>query len=138
MPVFQHKATQWLGARPARDRGGEETRRRGRCSFISLADAQRRLVCAYMPGAGMIEVADSALQRLDLISLDAARDADGLHGKTGAGSTEDGAWEGWYVGYVDAGEGPGVVFALYARSDDYADIRDFRRAFAVELLSDAG
>ena len=87
---------------------------------------------------GMIEVADSALQRLDLISLDAARDADGLHGKTGAGSTEDGAWEGWYVGYVDAGEGPGVVFALYARSDDYADIRDFRRAFAVELLSDAG
>lgn len=87
---------------------------------------------------GMIEVADTALQRLDTISLDEVFATSGLRGKTGAGSTQDGAWEGWYVGYVDAGSGPGVVFALYASSDDYADIRDFRRAFAVELLTDAG
>ena len=87
---------------------------------------------------GEVDISDTHLERLHTISLDPADPAARLHGKTGAGALDDEGWEGWYVGYIQREAEPGVVFALYARAQDYRDIRSFRREFAIALLSDAG
>lgn len=87
---------------------------------------------------GEVDISDTHLERLHTISLDQADPAARLHGKTGAGALDGEGWEGWYVGYIQRDNRPGVVFALYARAQDYRDIRSFRRDFAIALLSDAG
>ncbi len=68
------------------------------------------------------------------------RKADGiaLHGKTGAGTLEegfDGPFDGWLVGFVARGTGKPVVYALYVYGPSYDSIRTFRRDFAVTLLT---
>lgn len=79
--------------------------------------------------------------RLDAIAgASADRSAEGatLHGKTGSGPVVPGdfagEFEGWYVGWVARPDATPVVFAHHARGPSYAAIRDFRRAFAVEML----
>lgn len=65
-----------------------------------------------------------------------------LHGKTGAGPVSpgdfSGAFEGWYVGWLDRADTAPAVFALYTRAETYALIRDFRQDFAFELLAECG
>lgn len=64
-----------------------------------------------------------------------------LHGKTGAGPVTPGkfggAFEGWYVGFVQRPKQKPVVFALYAKAPDFRSLRNFRKDFAVRLLKDA-
>lgn len=87
---------------------------------------------------GEVDISAEHLERLHAISLDQDDPDARLHGKTGAGARDGEGWEGWYVGYIRRDNQPGVVFALYARAQDYRDIRSFRRDFAIALLSDAG
>ncbi len=65
-----------------------------------------------------------------------------LYGKTGAGPTEpgnfDGPFRGWLVGWVDRPGRAPVVYALFATAPDWASIARFRRVTAEALLTDAG
>ena len=64
----------------------------------------------------------------------------GLHGKTGSGPVEpgrfSGAFEGWYVGWVDGG--PPAVFAHYMTAPSYAGLREARRERAIRFLRACG
>lgn len=88
---------------------------------------------------GRLGVSSAAIAALTEASAAEASGGLTLHGKTGAGTVErgnfDGDFEGWYVGWVDRPDRAPAVFALYARADSFAAIRDFRKAFAAELLT---
>lgn len=89
-----------------------------------------------------LAVGASSLDALGAASL--AGEAEGLtlHGKTGAGPVDPGnlagAFEGWYVGFLQQPDRKPVVFALHARAAEYQALRSFRKDFAVRLLTEAG
>ncbi|WP_156917551.1 penicillin-binding transpeptidase domain-containing protein [Salinarimonas rosea] len=90
---------------------------------------------------GRLDVSDATLRALEVVSADPRHD--GLHGKTGSGRVRPAAsssrFEGWYVGYVRTGaQDAPVVFALWTQGSSFSQIRDFRRAFAVHLLTRSG
>jgi beta-lactamase class D len=64
-----------------------------------------------------------------------------LYAKTGAGSIDpnnnDGAFEGWYVGYIkDANRKPVAAFAIYMETENFAALKDYRKQLSLRLLSD--
>lgn len=64
-----------------------------------------------------------------------------LYAKTGAGSIDannnDGAFEGWYVGYIKDKNGqPVAAFAIYMEAESFTALKDYRKAFSLRLLSD--
>lgn len=64
-----------------------------------------------------------------------------LYAKTGSGpidpNNNDGAFEGWYVGYIKNANGkPVAAFALYMEAENYSALKDYRKAFSLRLLSD--
>jgi beta-lactamase class D len=64
-----------------------------------------------------------------------------LYAKTGAGSIDpnnnDGAFEGWYVGYIKNANGkPVAAFAIYMEAESFAALKDYRKALSLKLLSD--
>ncbi len=66
-----------------------------------------------------------------------------LYAKTGAGSIDpdnnDGAFEGWYVGYIkDANGKPVAAFAIYMEADSFTGLKDYRKALSLKLLADLG
>lgn len=66
-----------------------------------------------------------------------------LYAKTGAGPVDsnnfDGAFEGWYVGYVkDEHERPVAAFALYMEAESFSGLKDYRKALSLKLLGDLG
>lgn len=66
-----------------------------------------------------------------------------LYAKTGAGSIDpdnnDGAFEGWYVGYIkDANGKPVAAFAIYMKADSFTGLKDYRKALSLKLLGDLG
>ncbi|WP_193747539.1 class D beta-lactamase [Cellvibrio sp. OA-2007] len=66
-----------------------------------------------------------------------------LYAKTGAGSIDpdnnDGAFEGWYVGYIkDKNAKPVAAFALHMEAENFSDLKDSRKALALQLLADLG
>jgi beta-lactamase class D len=65
-----------------------------------------------------------------------------LHGKTGAGPNDpanlDGAFSGWYAGYLMRNQRAPIVFALFVEAPSFGALRDFRRAFSLRLLDSAG
>lgn len=66
-----------------------------------------------------------------------------LYAKTGAGSIDpnnnDGAFDGWYVGYIKAAGGKSVAaFALYMEAESFAALKDYRKELSLKLLSDLG
>lgn len=91
---------------------------------------------------GRLAVAASSLEALAVASLAGEAEELSLHGKTGAGPVEsgnfDGAFEGWYVGFLMRPDRKPVVFALHARAGEYQALRSFRKDFAVRLLKEAG
>jgi hypothetical protein len=51
----------------------------------------------------------------------------------------DGAFEGWYVGYVkDANAKPVAAFGIYMEAESFAAVKDYRKAFSLMLLEDLG
>lgn len=66
-----------------------------------------------------------------------------LYAKTGAGSIDpnnnDGAFDGWYVGYLKDGKGKPVAgFALYMEAESFAALKDYRKQLSLQLLIDLG
>ncbi|WP_424969387.1 penicillin-binding transpeptidase domain-containing protein [Dinoroseobacter sp. S76] len=92
--------------------------------------------------SGSLDVAPESLDALTSASLDTRGTGLDLHGKTGSGPFVPGdfsrPFEGWYVGWVARDGRPPVPFALYARAATYGEIRDFRRQFAIRMLTECG
>lgn len=92
--------------------------------------------------AGRLDVRPKNISALDRASLSATDGKVAIHGKTGAGpddpSNTDGAFAGWYVGYLRRQGREPVVFALHVRGPSFRAIAEFRRAFALRLLTDIG
>lgn len=89
-----------------------------------------------------LDVDPIAIDALAEASLAGRIDGISLHGKTGAGTILpgrfDGAFEGWYSGFIlRPGQKP-VVFSLFATAPSFRLLRDFRKDFAVRLLKQAG
>ena len=90
---------------------------------------------------GKLNVTSPSIDALMAASLASETDGFVLHGKTGAGPVEpgrfDGAFEGWYVGFVRRPKQKPVVFALHTKASSFRSIRTFRKDFAVRLLKQA-
>jgi beta-lactamase class D len=74
-------------------------------------------------------------------ALQDVRNGLSLYAKTGAGPVDpqnfDGAFEGWYVGYVKAEDGkPVAAFALYMEAESFSQIKTYRKDFSLRLLTD--
>ncbi len=82
------------------------------------------------------ETGAALLQAAEVASVDGVT----LYAKTGAGPVKlqkhDGAYEGWYVGWVARKDAVPFSFSLYVRAGGYRAIRDFRKEFAVALLKE--
>lgn len=74
-------------------------------------------------------------------ALQEVRNGLSLYAKTGAGPVDpqnfDGAFEGWYVGYVKAEDGkPVTAFALYMEAESFSQLKSYRKDFSLRLLTD--
>jgi beta-lactamase class D len=91
---------------------------------------------------GRLDVGPANIAALDRASLSGTVGKVAVHGKTGAGpddpSNAAGAFSGWYAGYLRRVGGEPVVFALHVKGPSFRAIADFRRAFALRLLTDVG
>ena len=91
---------------------------------------------------GRLGVSASSIDALALASHAGSADGVSLHGKTGAGPVTpgrfDGAFEGWYSGFVRRDGAAPVVFSLHVTAPTFRSLRTFRRDFAVRLLRDVG
>ena len=85
----------------------------------------------------------STLSAFESAALQATKSGLSLYAKTGAGSVDpnnnDGAFVGWYVGYIK-GEGgkPVAAFALYMEADNFTALKDYRKELSLKLLTDLG
>lgn len=91
---------------------------------------------------GELGVSPTAIDALVEASFAGRLDGVRLHGKTGAGTVMpgrfNGAFEGWYSGFIlRPGQKP-VVFSLFAEAPSFRLLRDFRKDFAVYLLKQTG
>lgn len=107
---------------------------------ISPLEQVNFLVCFLKTGCG-VTAKNRALY--ETIALAERGEGFALYAKTGAGpidaSNMDGAFEGWYVGYVrDKNAQPTSAFALHVTAENFSSIRDFRKAFSLQILSDFG
>lgn len=89
------------------------------------------------------QVSPTSLAEFELTSLDEKRSDVSVFAKPGAGplvaGNFDGEFEGWYVGYArDANSKPVAAFALYAQAKSFAELRTFRKIFALEALTHLG
>ena len=92
--------------------------------------------------SGTIDVSPASVAALAEASLNGSLNGLRLHGKTGSGPLVPGdfsrPFEGWYVGWVARDSAESVPFALYAQADTYGELRDFRRQFAIRMLTECG
>lgn len=97
---------------------------------------------AFLSGllSGSLDLAPESLEALRSASLDRRGNGLDLHGKTGSGPVVpgdfSGSFEGWYVGWVGRDGRRPVPFALYTRAATYTELRDFRRQFAIRMLTE--
>ncbi|HSC69210.1 MAG TPA: penicillin-binding transpeptidase domain-containing protein, partial [Cellvibrio sp.] len=83
----------------------------------------------------------STFSAFEAVALQESKNAYRLYAKTGAGALEannnDGAFAGWYVGYVKNGEGkPLAAFALYMEAENFTALKNLRRTLSLKILAD--
>lgn len=105
---------------------------------ISTKEQVSFVVCLLKNHCGVKATTYAAFEK---IALQETKDNFSLYAKTGAGPIDsnnfDGAFEGWYVGYIkDKNTEPVAAFAIYVEAESFTAIKNFRRAFALELLAD--
>ncbi|MCE3254392.1 MAG: class beta-lactamase [Cellvibrio sp.] len=88
-------------------------------------------------------VSSSNFAAFESVALQETKSGLSLYAKTGAGSIDpnnnDGAFDGWYVGYVkDEGGKPVAAFALYMEAESFAALKDYRKQLSLKLLGDLG
>lgn len=75
------------------------------------------------------------------VALQETKNGLSFYAKTGAGpidpNNNDGAFEGWYVGYIE-GEGgkPVAAFAIYMEAESFATLKNYRKELSLKLLGD--
>ena len=89
-----------------------------------------------------LDLSDRSRRALDAASLAGAAPGITLHGKTGSGPDDpddvDGAFSGWYAGYLQREGRAPVVFALHVSAPSFTQLRDFRKSFSITLLEASG
>ena len=107
---------------------------------ISTKEQVSFVVCLLKNRCGVKATTYAAFEK---IALQETKDNFSLYAKTGAGPIDpenfDGAFEGWYVGYTkDQHAKPAAAFAIYVEAENFTMIKNFRRAFSLQLLGDLG
>lgn len=107
---------------------------------ISPAEQVEFIVCLLKNHCG---VKANHFAAFESAAMQETKNGLSLYAKTGAGSIDptnnDGAFEGWYVGYVkDANAKPVAAFAIYMEAESFAAVKDYRKAFSLRLLEDLG
>lgn len=107
---------------------------------ISPAEQVEFLWCLLTDGCG---VSAKHLAALEAAALQETRSSRLLYAKTGAGSIDpnnnDGAFNGWYVGYVKGDDGkPVTAFALYMEAESFTALKNYRKELSVQLLEGLG
>lgn len=87
------------------------------------------------------KVSDKNFSAFESIALLERSGEYSLFAKTGTGPKDpknnDGAFEGWFVGYVKDGKAnPVAAFVLYVGAENFSDIKDFRKQISLTLLQD--
>lgn len=98
------------------------------------------VVCLLKDRCGLNANVFSAFET---IALQESKNGFSLYAKTGAGpqdlNNNDGAFEGWYVGYVKDKSGkPVTAFAIYMQGESFSAIQNSRKELAVKFLADLG
>ncbi|WP_323816368.1 penicillin-binding transpeptidase domain-containing protein [Cellvibrio sp. NN19] len=104
---------------------------------VSPKEQVNFVVCLLKDRCGVSAVNFAAFEQ---IALQETKDNLSLYAKTGAGpidsSNFDGAFEGWYVGYVkNQNAKPVAAFAIYVEAESFTAIKSFRRDFSLKLLT---
>lgn len=107
---------------------------------ISPREQVEFLTCLAVTGCG---ASTGAVKALETAALQAEIAGTRMYAKTGSGpklpGQFDGAFEGWYVGYVRAADSmPLAAFAIFVRGPNYASIRTFRQDMTYRLLEYIG
>lgn len=98
------------------------------------------IVCLLQDRCG---VGAGAFTVFETIALQESKEGFLLYAKTGAGpqdvNNNDGAFEGWYVGYVkDKAGSPLTAFAIFMQADSFSALHHYRKELALKLLADLG
>lgn len=107
---------------------------------ISPAEQVEFITCLLKNHCG---VAASNVAAFESAALQETKNGLTLYAKTGAGSIDpnnnDGAFEGWYVGYIKDAKGkPVAAFAIYMEAESFAALKDYRKQLSLRLLEDLG
>lgn len=107
---------------------------------ISPEEQMEFLVC-LLKNRCNIKAANLSL--FETIALQESKNNFYLYAKTGAGSLDpnnfDGAFAGWYVGYVKDKTGkPVTAFSIYMQADNFSALQHYRKELSLKLLSDLG
>lgn len=98
------------------------------------------IVCLLKSRCGVKKNIFSAFES---VALQERKNDFSLYAKTGTGPLDpnnvDGAFEGWYVGYIKDKDGkPVTAFAIYMQADSFSALQNYRKEFALKLLADLG
>jgi beta-lactamase class D len=112
----------------------------GSTLLISPREQARFLACVATTSCG---ASPRAIRALETAAVSDEPGDGRIYAKTGSGplvpGQVDGAFEGWYVGYVrDQDSKPVASFALYVKAASYSELRTFRQDMAVTLLKHLG
>lgn len=107
---------------------------------ISVNEQVDFIVCLLKSRCG---VNANVFSAFEAVALQESKNEFSLYAKTGAGpqdlNNNDGAFEGWYVGYVKDKTGkPITAFAIFMQGDSFAAIQNYRKDLALRLLTDLG
>lgn len=107
---------------------------------ISPQEQVNFIACLLSDHCGLSK---STFDAFESIALQETKNTFSLYAKTGAGPVDannfDGAFEGWYVGYVkDDGGKPVAAFALYMETESFTALKNYRKALSLQLLGDLG
>lgn len=105
---------------------------------ISPAEQVAFIACLLKNRCG---VSASKFSAFESAALQETKNGLTLYAKTGAGSIDpnnnDGAFEGWYVGYIkDTNKNPVAAFALYMEAESFSALKDYRKQLSLRLLND--
>ena len=107
---------------------------------ISPEEQVKFLACLLKNQCGVNREIFSAFET---IALQESKSNFSLYAKTGTGPIDphnfDGAFEGWYVGYVKDKDGKAVAaFAIYMQGDSFSALQNYRKELSLQLLTGLG
>lgn len=107
-----------------------------RISAKEQVDFLRRLLTEQF------EIAPLNIEKLRTAALLKEKDGFAFYGKTGAGPVKpedfSGAFEGWFVGWLERPQGAPVVFALWTQGESFEEIRTYRSEACLTALRQLG